>query len=478
MSKTFLKENKRLYHLQFNENSIHGRVGFSFTAASIQTLLVSLYNYCSIKCINKIFVGSDSSEWAYSFYQDIILKTLKTFGITCVVADRPSTLPEFVWLIKEASDNKKTLGLYLSSDCHESSNVSVFLYNNLGQPVSRVEIQEMCKMPCTLKTYVTEDVVDEEPDSLSLEFYLKYLSDKKELIDCKSSKTINIDTMYGASETVVSNLNKYITAPINVFNRGSEKPRINKYIPKPTGPMLKWYTTHPSVGKSNYFFGIDGDGDSLGLYDLEQDLELNSSSIAILLLKSLKTSNPDLTGTVVISKMLSFKVEKLATLYGLDVVKTESHLEDIPAYENVIFYADECGRFYFGAKEICGNPYIAIQKIVYVCETLQKSPGNLVDLITSTEIKKLSYFNKIVVPTYIATMDSIINLLKAQHPKAKVSGKVLRELKIASYTRCIFKENKEEGLTDIYIESNVKDLTIQLGKIVTDYLKENSGVSL
>ena len=377
----FLNVNNKQFGLKLVDNCVFGRVGFSFTEKSITTLIHSLYSYLTENSYKTLYLMCDHSTWSAQFI-DVILNELSALSFPVKLVNKPSTIFQLPWLLKQA--NTKSFGLYLGKDCHSELNLGVHFFLESGKVATEKDLKHILKHSCNLRIKDDYELLRKEDifEEIDIDLYPKYLTDKKLIPVPSIRETVNIDTMFGASENLFNLLKTHINLDLVLFNLASQPPRLLNYNAKPVGKFLKWYTTYHTVKPNHYFFGIDGDGDSLGVYDIAQDIELSPSGVTILLLKYLKEIKGIESGTVVLSKALSDRVPIYAKKLGFKVVWSNNGISDLSNTKGAVLYADETGGYYLLDEVLYRNPVIAMLSIVDLCQRLKSSPGAILDQIS------------------------------------------------------------------------------------------------
>lgn len=469
----FLKLNRK-FNLAVRSNTVSGRVGFSITSESTGCLADTLFTYLSNNSFKRVVIGYDASSWSKIFALEVFSRRFKELGMFHTLVDGPMPQFQLNWLVTQSK--KKSFGLYLGSDCHSDNILTVTLIDESGAPVLDKQMKEILKSPGVKEVEYFQDSEALEMETVNIDLYPQYLKDSKQIAELPS-QVVNVDLMFGASESLMLNLRKaFPESNIRIFNKASEPPRLLNYLPKPTGSALKWMTNFQGIQPRQYFFALDGDGDSLGVFDLTQSLELSPSSVSLLLLKHLREVAKVLEGTVVLSKALSERVSKYAKKLGFKVKTTDEGLIGLckeVKKSKVVFYADETGGYYFTGP-VARNPIAAMFRITELSTKTSLSPGQLVDLISEKEIKKTFAPNILFVSNQYTSKDALEEFLlkesKLQVKKYKPGA--ITNLMFDNDAKVSLKDNLLEEIIEVFIESPTPVQTLQISDLVQSYLRK------
>lgn len=316
-----LLNNSDISELTIIENTLFTKIGYSLTIANLKILAKSIATFCGENNYPAICLGNDGNTFTKEFCESFI-KDVAALGLKVIVPDKTVSSVELSWL---CSENKriKTLGIYFTHDTHDHKYISLLFFNNFGEPVTNKTVKNIISSSSkTVSEILNREELD--IDYVDLTSYRNFLIDKKLINPSLFSQTVSIDTMFGASLNLIQTLDS--SKSFIFYNKNFDLPRIQNYVQKPIGGLLKWHTTSNLNATNIHFFGLDGDGDSLGVFDLKQNLELTPSSVSILLLKSLSYKYK--TGDVYLSKLLSKKVKEYAKILGYTVIEAKTHLNE------------------------------------------------------------------------------------------------------------------------------------------------------
>jgi phosphomannomutase len=467
----------RANKLLLEDSSIIGRFGFSITEKSVIELLHVFYNFTMNCGYKRVCLGQDGTQVVDSLFLDVIIPVCSSLGIKGHLSEYPLTENHFSWFCSESK--KTSIGLYFSSIGIDEL-IKISIYEN-GMPLDKEKFKLFLKTSPTLKIYTAPGYEQEEQEFFNLDGYFSWLKDNK-LITLLPAD-INIDTMFGSSYYLLKSIRDSEGIHLRLFNIQSEPPRLKNYIAKPTGQFLKWYTSLTSVTSDHFFFGIDTSASSMGVYDLKQKTEISSSGVALLLLKYLKDvkkmSGAFIVGSHEVNSKVAVYAKKLGFTYQSTAESIISVLEYKKKGKRVDLFINGNGGFYFGedCKTVCTNPLVALFRIVEICKLNRKSPGELLDEITETDIKKLYYHNNFFVlknlPRVPASLSlSTLKSISLPETKSIKSTSVYTIYKLKDKSRVIFKDNQKEGIINIYIETLSESKARELGDIVNRKLKE------
>lgn len=436
------------YDLIVEQNCLYGRVGFSICQNSIIPIIKSIQNYIISKNLSRVVVGYDYSLWSNIFWKEIIFPYFKKSGTLITHTNSVITKMELSWLLSESKT--PSMGLYFGNPGNTEDYLGISLYNNSGIPFSPKEMKSLLSMPTIHKTILHSEINTDLTEEVDISKYYQYLLDKG--LVSSSDSTINIDTMFGSSENLLKNLKQVVFPNIRIFNLGSDFPRLLNYTPIPTGKFLQWYTSY-NCQPTDYYFAINSDGSSVGVFDLNQKIEISGSGVVLLLLKYLKEVRSFTKGEVLLSIGLPKRVRKYAKFLGYTVklVKTPTMEE---CRENTILYADDSLHYSFPINGILvNNPLVAISSIISLCSLEKKSPGEIIDSILL--LIRDSY--KFSLLTLSKSQISYENLQKIIYSMSKVSSKGIKnsgtvEVKISKTLRLILSSKKTENIHKISFE--------------------------
>lgn len=468
----FLLKNSREYNLSIVNNVVYGEVGFSFTSKSVTHLITSINGYLIEEGIDRVCIAYDSSPWAERFATSVVVNRLKELGLFCSLPDTPIPTFQLSWLTTQSK--KRSIGIYLGSDSHTGKILEIRFYQPDGSPFEERDLRKILKGTCKIKLLKEKDILAEESETVDLSGYVNYLIDRNLINALPEEVKVNLDLMVGASESCIDNLSGGTNLVIKKFNSPKSPPRLKNYRSKPTDSFLKWYTTYPDRYLSNYFMAIDGDGDSLGVYDLKQNSEIGPSSIAMLLLKHLKEIKGVKGGYVLLSSALSDRVAKYARKLGYKVKYSDNGIQDLVKIAKktpIVFYADESGGYHFKGDLLNTNPAIALCRIVEICEIFHKSPGEIVDYINLTLKIKLVAASLIFLKE-IASKNGLINFVKTTDKLPEIRRE--RKGKIHSFffknkMKIDIKENEIEETVEVFIECQTSTDALETSYLIQKY---------
>lgn len=457
---SFLSANKR-FGCTITNNCLSGKVGFSLTKDSLTFLTRSLYAYLTSEGISSIIIAGDSDPWSHTF-KKTIAESLCKLSINVSTSKAPIPVFQLQWFLKQTK--KERFGIYLSSMNCQEAHLGIWFLDEMGRPVTEHVLKRVLRKPSNIKELYTEELLEDHfLQEVDFSLYTKYLSDKA-LIPAPATltgATIHIDSMFGATESLL----KQLLGPVEILNEASKPPRLLHYIAKPTGKFLRWHTSLFPSNTKEFFFAIDNDGNSLGVFDLLQRMELSLSSVSLLLLTYLKQVKQVSQGKVLFTRTLSQNVFTYARSLGYTPVWVDAIPEEIG--KEVIFYAGNAGNYYLLDPLKIGNPVIALFSIVELCLTLNKSPGQIVDEIQGTFRHTYQQAN-IFFDSNVIDKDKLETAFKGITNLKKVKLSKISTFTLTNKTRLVIKDNKVEQQLEVYIEAisaeNLSDITSQIKK--------------
>ncbi len=174
------------------------------------------------------------------------------------------------------------------------------------------------------------------------EMYVKHIESNFNLdLLTAMQKAMAYDPMYGAGQNVVRRL-----FPNALHLHSEYNPGFGGTAPEPIDRNLKQLSEavrtndHLTFGLAN-----DGDADRIGMYD-EDGLFVDSHRLLLLILKYLVEFKGMKTGKVVGSFSVTDKLEKLASIYGLEYITTPigfKHIAEYMSKEDILLGGEESG---------------------------------------------------------------------------------------------------------------------------------------
>lgn len=431
--------------------------------------MYSVISYCAENEIVRLNIAHDGSQWASTYVSSIIAPLINKVGFNTAIVNHPATVSQISWLPTQLKH--KSLSIYLSRNNRSENKLGIYFFDDKGSPLTEKALKAILRYPAPLKIEIVSELVNESLEYIDLDSYLEFLIDKKRISEISTgTATINIDLMFGAFENIGLALKRKFNNSITLYNLCSDPPRLLNYIAKPTGNFLKWYTSVAPSNRHSFFCGMDGDGDSIGIYDTFQGVELNQNSIVMLLLRHLSNTAADKGKVIVVlSKALSERVTKYAKKLGFSVKQTDKYLYSIAKYkakeDSYVFYADEYGRFYFNEEYIAPNPIITLFNIVELCTSEKKSPGEIIDEITTNVLKTQTFTTNFFIPkNYEIYLDIVEQHLKDTLNNIK-DEKIYEKLSVFNTdtgVRILVKDDPQEEFIEIVLEADSRDNLIEV----------------
>lgn len=466
-------------NLSIEEDYVFGKIGFSFTYKNVTNLLKSVYSYCLDKGIEDITLGYDASSWSDTALKEIVLLSISELGLNCTYTEKPCTLFELSWLTCQntKSSSKKNLGLYIATDWYYQDVISIYFRNEQGSAISTETLVDIVKTSTETRIYEINEAAEPcTSESVNIDLYSEYLKDRK-LINKELSAKVFVDCMFGCVENTLTNLEKTIPSlKFNLFNVYSNPWRLKNYIARPSGDSLKWCA--PSVKDENLLIAIDNIGSSIGVWDTSQNAEISPTGIYLTLLY-LFAKTYKKKGTVIISKMLSDRVELLAKELGFKVELINSGTDEFIKALNkkrrspAIMYGDEFGRFWFKGDEIKDyNPIITLNHLLTCYQQSKKSPGKQVDIISKKYFNREYQYAMLLLPSKLKNKKALEkdlvelynkdNLLLFSNIDKTSVFRVEKDIKIA-----ITEKSKQKSLV-IFIEASSKENILNTSKNINN----------
>lgn len=448
------------------DNTIKGRVGFNINVDDIKTLALKLVKVAySLYAENAaLLCNSSGSEWA-TIFKDVLISETKSL-ITTYINDKSCSYYEHLWLAQEIKLHS-CLCIYITDTPEGYTFINIKLNKHNLHPLSTDYLLE------DFNTFYTNSI--NELEVLNIDNYSQYLIDKK-LINIKNLENINlnIDCMFGSSEHFFNSFANSYPGSIRLFNRQNQPIRLLNYTCIPSGQFLKNYATTALQEDYNHlFFGLSSDCTQIGGYDLKQNVEINPSSL-VLLLAYYYAKIEKRKGSVILTSITSTKVLEILNNFKLsyEIIDCGETAFYNAVYKKrkrpLLFYANEYGCIYFKNDIPAPNPYLTIFKIGELCKNMQRSPGEIIDIITNTFLKT-TYYNIII--SYFTSYVTLDILKESLSPYA-LDYKEYKYSLIYSLTnniRLAIKINLSYNRYELYFESPDK---IELRKL-TDIIQEN-----
>lgn len=436
------------------ENVIKGRVGFSINISDIKSLIPRLVSFSSSLYQDgaALLCNSSGGYWANIFKEEFNLEASKY--ITIFTNDKPCSYYEHLWLTKEIT-NKKCIAVYITDTLEGDPYLNIKLnYPDLA-PLYLEELNTKSD-----QYYLGESG---ELEVLNIDNYGEYLLDNK-LINLKNleNMNLNIDCMFGSTENFFNSFSSKYPASIRLFNRQSQPIRLINYSSNPSGQFLQNYAlTCLQEDYNHLFFGISSDGFKIGCYDLKQNIEINPSSL-ILLLAYYYAKIENRKGSILLTSITSNKVLDIINNFNLAYEIIDCG--EVEFYEAVnkkrkrplLFYANEYGCIHFKSDIACPNPYLTIFKIGELCKVMGRSPGQLIDIINSAFLKN-TYYNIII--SYFIDYISLDNLKAIIEPLSLDCKEYKKSLiySLVNNVRLAIKINLSYNRFELYFESVNED---------------------
>jgi phosphomannomutase len=438
-------------------NTLLGKVGFGVSQEIIKNLCYKVSAYAVLNLYNNIVIGYNGSNWSKEFYNEII-KNLNELSRDLTVIDRPSTLYETCWLASELKS--QSLVLYITETMQGSDYISISLFKKDLAPLNLIELDNL-----KLEQSTAGAGYKGNTDTVTIKGLLKYLQDSK-IVSLKDVNKFNLclDSMFGAGEYFFKELNQQKLINVSFFNPQSSPTRIVNYTSNPTGQFLSNYAKvclNPDF--KNIFFGIGPDGEKIGLYDLKQDTEINSSSI-IVLLAYYYAKIKKRKGTVILTSITGSKtlevINKLNLSYEIVDCGPQSFYESIHKKRKrpVLFYANEYGNIWFKGDISACNNALTILTIINLCKEMSRSTGEILDIINTSFLEN-NYlnFNYAVIKDVLSVKD--FEFILKEHIVDKKNYINSSVYLLNNSARLALKDNLNYNRLEISVEStNQEDL--------------------
>ena len=466
-----------LQQLQSYEDCIYGRLGFSFTSKNILELTENIYTYCANEGYENIIFGYDYNEWSKTFIHDVMVPKLNKLGFSCFITKTPCPLFQVSWLSNQCSKDYKykILGLYISTDWYYNNLLNITFRNYLGQPVPQKTLEQILNI--SSNTYVQEInpfVIPPAPEELEIDLYPNYLTDSK-LITKSLHGPVYIDCMFGSTEHVLDDLSK-VCSNLNILirNKGSNPVILKNYTPRPTGEYLKWKINEQTKG-TPFYFALSTDGTSLGLWDLKQEIEISPSGIYLILLYFLAVTCKR-KGTALLTKGLSDKVLTVAKNLGLRTEIINRNKQEFtthltaPKRSAFLVYGDELGRFWFKNDVMDSNSVVALSKVVECCNKYKKSPGEMVDYISSKYLTQEYIYINMLLPSDYKSKEifesETISYYKEKNQLLYVDTDYTSVLRLNNNIKVSLTNEPKQQCIELFIESPTKELTVSTAEVL------------
>lgn len=381
--------------MDFNSNECSGRVGFTLSSDSVITLSKHLLAYTITNNIESFVVNSTGGSWAEDFSK-LLIDSVSPYKPTYTT--RPCTYYEHKWLSSNIKSSKLQVYIHPTTKGAEYLNM-VFDCNN-SPVLSNQLLNHKLESIYAVESSTTKDIIELEIDK-----YSEYLIDTKLYVPTRV-KTINlfIDCMFGPVEYFFNTFVNTYPNSIRLFNRHSSPVRLLNYLDIPQGQFIKNFAqTSLQEDYDNLFFGVNNRGNHLGCYDLKQNVEISASSL--ILLAAYKFAKVDKRkGTILLTSITSSKVLEIIDHFDLEyeIIDCGSFaLQDAINKKRkrpILFYANEYGCLWFKKDIPCPNPFVTILTLIELCAYMERSPGQIIDLINNNFLAN-NYYN--VVITYL-----------------------------------------------------------------------------
>jgi phosphomannomutase len=387
--------------------------------------------------------------------------------------DHPVSKCQLSWLLKES---KCDLGIYIGTDYYYPEKLCLFFYDEKGNPLTEEEVLELATFELDREYESSEGVLE----ILDISLYTKYLTDKKLVPELQKRTPIFIDCMFGAATNVSASVLEDYKLNGTLYNKATEPQRFVNYVAYPSRDSLAWHTPKAiHTDESGLYFGIGTHGDSLGVWDLFQKLEISPSGVMMILMYYLaKVKNK--TGTVLISKSLSDKVTVVAEKLGLNPEPIDAGTESLAVAiqqkrkRPILLYGDESGRYWFKGDVPEGNPIIALLNVVGACEKSKLTPGGLVDMLSEKYLNRSYIYSQMVLPRGVKSKEELEkDLVNHYVNRITLRSSKTSLLYLDGSAKITISEIIRQNSLVVYVESETEEKTRQISMTIQNFFKES-----
>lgn len=414
------------YRIDFTQDCIFGQIGLSMNLDSLILLSNTIFNYCTLKGIQIVVLGYDSSRWSERFALEVVLERLTELGMEIHFLDQPCPSVVLAWAAnrvwRDSEESRTVMGLYFSSDETQNETLSIQFRHHTGLPFTENEVAEVVAQSFKVQVVELGEVLLPVPEKIEMQRFTKDFL-KTDLLDKKliSKTVVSIDNMFGSAEPLIQDLRPKLEFNGQLVNKSSENLRIENYRSIPTERWLQWKVPGKEAARIKaealFHAAISNAGDQIGIWDLRQGLEISPSGIAMIFLKYFSETLKK-KGTVILSKLVSDKVIDTAKDMGFKVHLVNSGADALSigfqevGKRSALFYADELGRFWFKGQIVEPNGVASILLLNQICQRYRLSPGQIIDILISKHLKRKYVYGRLFVPIEVKSREELQVILK------------------------------------------------------------------
>lgn len=477
-------------------DSFVGKIGFSFTARSIQALASALHKYKLANLVDKICIGYDNRNLAKEFSEELV-NCLSMLEVGTVIPDDSIPIPILSWLQTQSDRGKKTIGVYIGGGSSQIGFLTISFKNEDGSPFTPNQTAELHsqylyfllgKAPPITGRALRSDYIDIR------EGYGEWVLDRVDLkkFPLTSEGSFKLKVQIDAVTSPIFPYLDPIFKNLNIGMRQIPKDFYDRLIingqlrPNPNSWLLPYaHTKEALVGSPEKIcISFDGDGDTIGVYDGAVKAALTPAGVfSILLYYIAKIKRKK--GTVLIDTAVSEKVSVLAKSYGLAVEYIDNGLYGLTEVlkekrkRPPLMYGDSEGGFWFKGFPPDRIPFVALLYLLDACWQAKITPANLYDKVIEGILDREYVYTKADLdPTHLnfTAIDLLLNslgsigtykILKRIPPKHKKQlGNqfffTAGVLTLEQDSRIVLQSNPKTGFVEVCIESPTTQTTKEL----------------
>ena len=328
--------------IKFGTDGWRAIIAKEYTVENVQRVAEGTAKWLQKQGGTSVVVGYDC-RFGGPMFTEVTARVLGAYGIKSYLAQGFISTPMVsLGVVKVGAD----LGVVITASHNPPSYNGFKLKSKLGGPLIPVEVAEVEAEIPDVSTLELPSLNDLENQGLIeyVDFEQVYLDHVASNFDLDAIRSSNIkiayDAMYGAGQNAMKKL-----FPNAFFLHCDENPSFKGQAPEPIARNLKVLSRiikdspEITIGIAN-----DGDADRIGLFDSNGNFVDSHHILLILLLYQVKYKQQ--TGKVVVTFSVTEKMQKLASIFGLEIEVTKigfKYIAEIMANENVVVGGEESG---------------------------------------------------------------------------------------------------------------------------------------
>lgn len=333
-----------MYQITFGTDGWRAIIGEHFTFANVERVACAVGQYVKQNYHNNgakapVLVGYDTRFMADKFAQHTA-QVLISMGVPAKVADRDVPTPVIAW----ACQTEPTAGAIQLTASHNPGEYCGMKYiPDYAGPATN-EITERILAHVPQEAQGGELLSLEVPRFDPKPAYMKALNERIDFERIAAAKLrVGCDCLFSTSRGYLNEALATHGVDVKVLHDWRD-PLFGGYHPEPKAEYLMELSDLVRKEKLQVGLATDGDADRLGVVD-DNGNYLSANQLLALLIRHLVV-NRNLTGTIVRTVATTHLLDRLAEMYGLDVIETPvgfKYIGEIMRQKDVLIGGEESG---------------------------------------------------------------------------------------------------------------------------------------